>query len=538
MMADLFFLSAAQLPIMKDVSIWKFIDLVATTLGLRIREQEEAIFLHKLLKRVQALGLPSLEAYYQLLTIDRQSTIGNAEWQELVRILTINESYFFRDQGQFSLLKNHILPELIQRKQSLSAGANRTIRVWSAGCATGEEAYSLAILLKELIPVDQVWNVLVLGTDINELALEQAKHGVYSDWSFRSVDPELQQKYFRRSRQGWRIDFNIRRMVTFQPGNLVRDCYPSSQTKIHDLDLILCRNVFIYFNKQAIASVLDCFYRTLNPGGCLIVGHTELHGQNLDQFQVKTFPESVLYQRRMDTEINVRAVAEFESEFVTEAASDNSPQFSFKSETLSNTVVPVKAEREQVKTTKPEHLCLEGMQSINQFGPILSPFSLLGEVVQLMERKAYLEAIYKARQVLAQEPQHLRAYCLIAEAYANLGDHLNAAQTCHQILQFAPFAVEPLYLLAQVAQEQGDLEAAKNLLKRVIYLAPTAVYAYFELGCLYEQQGNVAKAQRNWQSALEVLRQTAQQTIELPKSLTVTELQTAAEQKLRQASIH
>ncbi|GAB4381518.1 MAG: protein-glutamate O-methyltransferase CheR [Elainellaceae cyanobacterium] len=479
-------------------------DLIATTLGLQVREQEEAVLWRKLLKRVQVLGLPSLEAYYQILTSGCHSITGEAEWRELIDLLTVNESYFFRDQGQFSLLKKHVLPELIKCKQGTGSPV---IRVWSAGCSTGEEAYSLAILLKELIPAERAWQILVLGTDVNASALEQAKRGVYSNWSFRSVDPQIREKYFRPCRQGWEIDYSIRSMVTFQFGNLVQDNYPNAQSEIHSLDLILCRNVFIYFSREAVAAVLDRFYRVLSPGGYLITGHAELYGQNLGQFQVEPFPESVLYRRDpIDlSHLDRKSTLQNPSPFL---------------------VAPVSSQSDQTTAIVAE--------------PV-------EELMTLMARKAYLEVIRKAKQVIVQEPQHLTAYCLMAEAYANLGDHLNATQICQQVLQTAPFAIEPFYLLAQIAQEQEDLEAAKNLLKRVIYLAPTSVYAYFELGCLYEQQGNLTKARRSWRSALELLKpvshpiahQMSQQIgVSLCTRLTVAELQAATEQKLNRPALN
>ncbi|MBD2459510.1 tetratricopeptide repeat protein [Oscillatoria sp. FACHB-1407] len=492
-----------------------FVDLIAATLGLRVREQEENALGHKLLKRAKSLGLPSLEAYYQLLVSTHTSVVKDAEWLKLIDVLTVNESYFLRDQGQFALLKHHVLPELIHAKQQLSCTQQKNMRVWSAGCSTGEEAYSLAILLKELIPAEQSWNILVLGTDINELALLQAKQGIYSNWSFRAVNPEIQNKYFRPHRQGWEVDPAIRDMVTFQLGNLVQDDYPNVQSKIHNFDLILCRNVFIYFNAAAIASVLNRFYWALSPNGYLMTGHTELYGQNLGQFQVKTFPESVIYQRQSLPQL----VAP------TQSPVNETPSLALPDSSLTRPADPSTVEAATIRSS-PESEKLENRT--------VSPEAIaLDHVTTLIRSKAYTRAIHAANQLIVQFPRCFQAYCLIAEAYANSGDYANAIRACQQAQQLNPFATEPIYLLAQISQEQGDLEEARNLLRRVIYLAPTSVYAYFELGCLYEQQGNLARACKNWQAASDALKQVMPETtVDFQDRLTAAELQIVVEQKL------
>jgi chemotaxis protein methyltransferase CheR len=522
-----------------------FVNLIATTLGLRVREQEETMLMYKLQKRVQTLGLPSLEAYYQLLMSGHDSIVKDAEWRELIDALTVNESYFFRDQGQFALLKNRVLPEFMRAKQYLS-DPGRTIRVWSAGCSTGEEAYSLAILLKELIPPTQCWNILVLGTDINELALAQAKQGIYSDWSFRSVKPEIQKKYFRSHRRGWEVDPAIRSMVTFELGNLVQDSYPNAHSKIHNFDLILCRNVFIYFNAAAIASVLDRFYQALAPNGYLMTGHTELHGQNLGQFQVKTFPESVLYQRQTQYSQAVllhphvmrppglltMGVAKTQSPTESGNLEGNVEFRLTESISLSNNVSESLSLPALAATSDKDSNLTHPDSSIE---PSQLATIAVSDVVALLHNKAYTQAIEIAKQLIAQSPQCFQVYCLMAEAYANSGEYTNAMQACQQALQLNPFAVEPVYLLAQISQEQGDFEEARNLLRRVIYLAPTSVYAYFELGCLYEQQGNIAKAHKNWRSAFNGLQQLAPETtVDCQNRLTAAELQLVIQQKLNQ----
>ncbi len=267
-----------------------FIKLIAQQTGLKIREPDQTDLSEKIFVRMKAINVLFPEEYYQLLGY---STIQSyEEWQKLVLLLTNLESYFFRDKEQFSLLRDRILPELIQRQEH-----NKTLRIFSAGCSTGEEPLSLAILLKELIPHPEQWNLMILGVDINQDALKKAKQGIYTPWSLRSIDPEIMQRYFLHSNNQYYLDLQIKQMVTFKYINLVKDSF-NEHNEMKNIDLIICRNVFIYFEASAIAKVLDKFNQILQPSGYLITGHTELCGQDLSHFETKLFPESLVYIKK------------------------------------------------------------------------------------------------------------------------------------------------------------------------------------------------------------------------------------------------
>ncbi len=207
------------------------------------------------------------------------------------RGLHINsETYFFRDHGQFDLLRLRLLPELIGRRRE-----EKTLRLWSAGCASGEEAYSLAMLTDMLLPKREGWDIFILGTDINPAALAKARNGHYGPWSFRMVPPALKQRYFRPMGDEWELDQRIRRMVSFHAGDLIGEPFPCGD--LRDMDLILCRNVFIYFDAQAVNAVAEKLAATLNEGGYLMTGHTELIGRRMRNMQSRLFTEGVVYQR-------------------------------------------------------------------------------------------------------------------------------------------------------------------------------------------------------------------------------------------------
>ncbi|MBW4609364.1 MAG: protein-glutamate O-methyltransferase CheR [Hassallia sp. WJT32-NPBG1] len=267
-----------------------FIRLIAQHTGLEIRERDQADLSEKILVRMKALNISFPEYYYQLLESSSQESYQ--EWQNFVILLTNLESYFFRDKEQFHLLRDRIIPDLIKRKQH-----NKTIRICSAGCSTGEEPLSIAILLKELIPYPEQWKLMILGVDINQEALKKAKQGIYTPWSLRSIDPEIMQRYFLKFNNQYHLDMEIKQMVKFQYMNLVHNPF-NKENEMIDIDLIICRNVFIYFEASAIAKVLNKFNQILQPSGYLLAGHTELCGQDLSHFETKLFPESLVYIKK------------------------------------------------------------------------------------------------------------------------------------------------------------------------------------------------------------------------------------------------
>ena len=216
---------------MKDALLKLLIQVISGQTGLNIREQDRDKFIETVSGRIKSLKLSSPDEYYQFLKEDNKS---KAEWQEITNCLTTGETYFFRDRGQFSLLKFSILPELIELRKG-----RRDLRIWSAGCSTGEEAYSIAILLNELIPSIKDWDILILGTDINEDALKKARHGYYRDWSFRMVSEDIKKQWFRKAKEGWRLNKDIIEMVKFESVDLINDKFKCSYHFLHNFIPIL-----------------------------------------------------------------------------------------------------------------------------------------------------------------------------------------------------------------------------------------------------------------------------------------------------------
>ncbi len=480
---------------MKTSLLELFSKTIAKETGLQIRAQDLGNLSQKILGRMKSLKIADSEEYYQLL--QSQMEAGKSEWEKLIISLTTTETYFFRDRGQINLLKNVLLPELITQKR---LSKNKTLRLWSAGCSTGEEPYSLAILARELIPDWQDWKIFILGTDINEIVLEKAEKGIYSSWSFRQLDASRQNLYFERIKGEWKIDDKIRKMVEFCKHNLVKDDFPEN------LDLIVCRNVFVYFKPEQIFLAIGKFYEALRPEGYLITAHAELHGQNMGGFKVRIFPESLVYQK--SSEQNLEKVEDkwlqFQREF-KERAEDKTIKQSPIFLSSSTPQKKIRTGNYSESHQNEKGLIIPRMVA----GEVIkkgAPDSIFAEAETLFKNKKYAKAIEKAEKALESNPQNYDTYCLIAQIYANLGEYDRAELYCKKAIEVENFSVNPYYLLVHIAEERGEREKAKSLLKRIIYLCPTSISAYVELADIYESEGQTMRARKMKNTALELLK--------------------------------
>ena len=236
--------------------------LIARRLGLHFPQGRRANLERGLLTACHAASVPRLETYLAWLTT---LPTASQEWRRLAGSLTVGETYFFRDRASLAALEQHVLPSLIaaQRARDLLQ-----LRIWSAGCATGEEPYSLAILLDRLLPDRSQWHVTILATDINPEALEAAQRGLYRAWSLRETPLWLRERYFcRRSAATFEVDPQIRQMVTFVRCNLADDDDLAAVAHTSAVDVILCRNVLMYFTPEVQRAVVAQLLRALVPGG-------------------------------------------------------------------------------------------------------------------------------------------------------------------------------------------------------------------------------------------------------------------------------
>jgi chemotaxis protein methyltransferase CheR len=265
--------SQAESTLASDPAFAALSNYVIKATGLEFYAARPTALSEHIATRLGALGLDDCAAYLAVL---HDKLTGETELDQLITRMTIGETYFFRHKELFDALRTVALPEIIERNR-----ATRQLRIWSAGCSTGAEAYSLAFLLRsEFDSLIRGWQVSILGTDINREFLAQASDASYEEWAFRGTMPELRRDCFELCGDRWRVLPRFRQGMTFQYHNLARHNFPSLIHGIFGFDLILCRNVLIYFAPEIVARVAAKLADCLKPDGWLAVGHAE-HGDHL-----------------------------------------------------------------------------------------------------------------------------------------------------------------------------------------------------------------------------------------------------------------
>ncbi|HDL78452.1 MAG TPA: hypothetical protein ENH09_02635, partial [Bacteroidetes bacterium] len=212
--------------------------------------------------------------------------------------ITIQETYFFRDMGQFQALTEYVIPRLIELKR----GKDQSLRIWSAGCSTGEEPYTIAMVLREYFPHILDWDILIRATDVNVFALQKARQGVYRKHSFRGVSDFIISKYFEQEKNMYSLKDTVKEMVSFDFFNLASDTFlPVGRG--NKWDIIFCRNVLIYFHKERIKSLLKRFHSALSDSGYLFLGFSENIFSYSDDFESIHYENSFFYKKKSAAKI-------------------------------------------------------------------------------------------------------------------------------------------------------------------------------------------------------------------------------------------
>jgi chemotaxis protein methyltransferase CheR len=420
--------------ILNQADLEKLTDLIRGRTGLSVSDtkREDVIQAFKnLLVTHRLTGLPALFNSLNMLPVT------NALWQELIDIITVGETYFFRNPDQFAALRSEVLPALVHARR---ASGHKYLRVWCAGCATGEEPYSLAIMLHELLPDFQAWQIMLLATDINVTSLERAKRGLYRSWSFRNETPTEIQRWFKRNGETYELDSAIRNMVVFTPLNLVSDIYPSIINGVSHLDLILCRNVTIYFDQDTTRQIIGRFYESLTDNGWLIVGHSEPTTTLYQAFTPCNFPNTIFYQKPAHAQRNASAP-------IGAAPSVTRPS-------PIAAALPVRSTEVQKEPKAPQ----------------TKPLPTL--------------ALWEQAKAAADQERWQDALVLLATAEAE-----------------NKFQPQVFYLRAMVQLHLDDASGAQMSLRQALYCDPQFVLAHYTLGELYQRAGDYKNAARCWKTA-------------------------------------
>jgi len=270
-----------------------FRDYVHDTCGIYFEDNKMYLMQSRLSRRLNDLGIKSFRDYYYHVKFDN----SRQEFNNLINIITTNETSFFRNEPQMESFANDILPLVINEKKKNN---DKTLKIWSAGCSTGEEPYTLAIVLIEKLKSTNFPEVKIFANDISQKVLQTARKGVYHESRLSNVKPEIVKKYFTKESNNYIVKQEIKNLINYSQMNL----NDNNQFILHqNMDFVFCRNVMIYFSQEAKKRLVRNFYEIMNPGGYLYLGHSEsLHGIS-KAFKLKFYNNCLTYQKDIHTPV-------------------------------------------------------------------------------------------------------------------------------------------------------------------------------------------------------------------------------------------
>ncbi len=456
--------------LLKESDYIRFSSLVQDISGLSVPDARRSDLKNAILNTMMEFSIRDTDALYDYL---RHGVQWKLAQELLVTRMTVGESHFFRNKPQFEALERHVLPELIKKRTP-----DRRLRIWSAGCAAGEEPYSIAILLNRLIPDIERWHIFILATDINRKILEKANSGIYGKWSFREVPAGIQANYFVRTDNSYVLLPEIQRMVTFRYLNLVEEGYPSLLTDTNAMDLILFRNVMIYFNEHTSLSVVNKLYESLVDGGWLAVGHTEVASKLFHQFVSRSFPGTFLFQKQTELQKDRQR---FDKAVVQPVPTVKGVQRIKKTAKL----------RKPVRRVIPEKETSDRLQTLTLSLPVPDSVQI---AESLIAQGLYEDAQKLLEKTADEDPGDVWPPYRLAKLFANRLDYINALHWIDVVLAKAPFLTSMHYLKALVYLEEGQYMNSLVALRACIYADPAFVLAYFTSAEIYTrlQQNNRA----------------------------------------------
>ncbi len=454
--------------------------LVRERTGIRILD-------HQLdtLRRTVAAGLNRFghESAASHLDALRTAQATSPEYEHLLAGITVGERDFFRDQAQMDWLRVQWLPQLILRRRTEN---NLSLRIWSAGCSDGQELYSLAMLLSELLPDLERWNLHLLGTDLNAAALSRAISGRYSEWSLRATPDAARKRHFRWEKGNtWSVAPELRSRVRFSYLNLRDDNFPSMLSETTALDLVLCRNVFIYFDPAVVATVMRKFHACLVPDGSLLLGASDLiDSSTLGGFSLEHLGNA-FYLRRLGQE-------------PLPAAEPPPAPVLREYETTRN-------ETTRNEPARPLRTPLPVAETpVTPDIPLPTTVGSFEIITTLLGREAWREALtaIASREAAGDDSALLRQFR--AKALANLGRSHEALEACDASLALDASDKHSHFLRALILLELHRLPAAEEALRRTLYLDRLFLEAHYQLGLLQMRRGQRQSGLKSMQNALSI----------------------------------
>lgn len=459
----------------------RFRDYIHQHSGIYLEEQKADSLRISLITRATRHSFDSLAQYYDMLVLDED------EFKELMNLVTINETSFFRFPQQFEAMRKFVIPEIIEGK----VPTNRQFRVWSAGCSTGEEPYTIAMTLLDSGIEGLGYQLEVMGTDVSTNALLRAKQGVYPARGLLSIPSSVSSRFFEPTSQGHRVSERVRKLVSFQYHNLIKEPYPLAL--MGNWDIIFCRNVTIYFRLESTRRVVENFYESLNPGGYLFIGHSETLTSITDKFEPVEVGGVFLYRKtRQRTSIGYTPPR-------SSKPSERPTTARLAEESRTRLGKPATPRRPFDRAPKPR---LDVPPAATDGASVAELLEAARHASQEGRNEVVLEKIAQVRNL---DPRNAEAYLLAAYVHADQGDMDEAFIECHKALDIDPLLAAARYVLGIIHLGRGEHMDALSEFKRTIYIDPGFALAHLNLANLYRAQGALGDACREYDNTLHTL---------------------------------
>ncbi len=481
-------------------------DLIEHRAGIHLDDKTKASLQASVRARMDQLGIRGFDDYGDRLARD----VSEEEFRRLLNLVTVNETAFFRDPAHFRLLRTRILPTLIAARQAEKA---RALRIWSAGCSTGAETYSIAMVLLEMgvYAACPDWTVEIIGTDVNTDVLDAARRGVYTARSIRNVESEWLRRYFEADGDVYRVKDEVKRGVQFLQGNLVAEPFPPPN--LLGQDVIFCKNVTIYFRREVTRRLMRGFFGALRDGGYLFLGHSESLWQISDQFRLMEH-DGVFCYRKGSRERSVdawRDVAVGSHVRVRPAADVEVRR-------------PSSRKARTVTAPPPEPVSPGPADGIAGYDECLARF----------RSGAWDETEATLRTLLHANPEFIRGHLLLSALHAHRGRYGDALAEAECALQLNALEGKAHLLVGMIEARRGRTDRAVDAFRRALFLDDSLVLAHLWLGNLYRERGDWERAAREYRN---VIRAHQRHAVELPEEfgaeLTVEQLVDACRRTLQ-----
>jgi chemotaxis protein methyltransferase CheR len=451
-----------------DIELSRVRELLTSLTGLDFPSEKRDMLTRSLALAATEFGFKEMTGFINWLTTH---SLSENQIQTLASFLTIPETYFWREPHVFEALTDVIIPKLASSKLS----GEKSIRIWSAGCSSGEEAYSLAIALHRTLKNIEEWNISILATDINPNVISKAREGIYGPWSFRNTPEWLKRRYFNKiSDKKYEIIPEIKKLVTFECRTLLEK--PAKKNE-GTMDIIFCRNVLMYLSEEWIRKISDGFLSSLTENGWFAVSSCELSATLFPKFTPVNFPGAVLYRKENE-----------------ESSSSADPHLTgFDSNFSYNNISSLNFDDEEIKRSFIEN---SGIDSIAK--------DLFGKTDTVTDSQIKSDEINEINSLQTREADALTESENSVRLLAGKGNLKDALDICNDLI--ATYRLEPkLYLLrSSILQEMDNNSEAVSSLRQAIFLNPDYIMGHFTLANLLIRQGNYGSAKRYFNNVIEL----------------------------------